>query len=281
MQVRTEIHTSRNIASEEAFGNGELFLNDGMKRFFKLFEESTLEGSLAAARKMKKIAKRQPKLIQETLLLHSISALSRFSNSEMLSWPNSPLLVMLQIINPNVLFGQEGEMRFSPLHHLADLTDPFDYSTHVNQLILAKELIERGANVNAVSSPHGVSPLHIACSSRNVTNLDFVEYLLEEGADRNALDHLHRTPLMDTMPFAPGAAKFLLKWPTTDLNMTTRSGACFLAEVRSLITIFSDKVALPDNPDRVQHQFLLKQWRGIEEMMVKRGAVDTGIIILE
>jgi ankyrin repeat protein len=47
----------------------------------------------------------------------------------------------------------------------------------VNQLILAKQLVEHGANVNAVSTPHGKRPLHKACSSGNVTNLDFVEYL--------------------------------------------------------------------------------------------------------
>jgi hypothetical protein len=36
----------------------------------------------------------------------------------------------------------------SPLHLLANLVDPFDYSTHENQLILAKQLIERGTKVN-------------------------------------------------------------------------------------------------------------------------------------
>jgi ankyrin repeat protein len=50
----------------------------------------------------------------------------------------------------------------------------------VNQLILAKQLVEHGANVNAVET-HGKTPLHRACYSGNVTNLDFVEYLLEEG----------------------------------------------------------------------------------------------------
>jgi hypothetical protein len=86
---------------------------------------------------------------------------------------------------------------------------------------------------------------------------------------------------MYTIPDAPGAAKFLLNWPTTDANITTRSGASFLAEVRSLITALSDKVAFPDNPDQVQLQFKLQQWRGIQEMLVERGAIDTGITALE
>jgi ankyrin repeat protein len=71
---------------------------------------------------------------------------------------------------------------------LADLTDPFDESTRVNQLILAKQLIERGANVNAVSGHQGEMPLHTACLAGNVTNLDFVELVLEEGADPNYSD---------------------------------------------------------------------------------------------
>jgi hypothetical protein len=54
----------------------------------------------------------------------------------MLSWPNSPLLVLLQFVDPNVLIGDE-ETRVTLLHTLADLADPFDYSTHENQVILA------------------------------------------------------------------------------------------------------------------------------------------------
>jgi hypothetical protein len=152
------------------------------------------------------------------------------------------------------MFGGE-ETRETPLSHLADLADPFDYSSYQNQLILAKKLIEHGASVSIVSIPHGLTPLHMACYSGVVSNLDFVEFLLKEGADPNAQDQLGTTPLMYTMPDAPGAAIYLQNWPTTDANITNRSGASFLAEVRSLITAFSDKVALPDNPDRVQHQF--------------------------
>jgi ankyrin repeat protein len=116
-----------------------------------------------------------------------------------------------------------------------------------------------------------------------VTNLDFVEYLLEVGADPNAKHHLGLTPVMFTMPYAPGAAKFLLKWPTTDANITTRSGGSFLAMVRWTIAEWdlSDKVALPGNPDnseQIQRQFQLQQWRDIEESLVERGAADTGII---
>jgi hypothetical protein len=53
--------------------------------------------------------------------------------------------------------------------------------------------------------------------------------------------------------------------------MTMRSGESFLAMVRGTFDYVSDKLALPDNPEQVQHQFLLQQWRDIEDMLVERG----------
>jgi hypothetical protein len=276
MQVRADCHTIFSLRLKEDFEEGEQLLNDGVKRFFKLFEESTFEGSRATAQSMTKFAKRQTKHDKKGMLHRSVHFLVRSSNSEMLSWPNSPLLVMLQLVDPNELFGAEGT-RFTLLHSLANLADPFDYSTHVNQLILAKQLIEHGANVNAEENIQGMTPLHRACLEGNVTNLDFVEYLLKEGADPNAQDDHGLPPLMLTSPGAPGAAKFLLNWPTTNANITGRSGESFLAGVRSTIVGFSDRVALPDNPDQVANQFQLQQWLGIEDMLVERGAIDTGI----
>jgi hypothetical protein len=82
---------------------------------------------------------------------------------------------------------------------------------------------------------------------------------------------------MCTIKFAPGA-KFLLNWPTTDANITSRAGESFLARVRSTVKYFPDQNAFPDHPEQVQHQFLLQQWLEIEEMMVGRGAHDTGIV---
>jgi hypothetical protein len=43
----------------------------------------------------------------------------------------------------------------------------------------------------------------------------------------------------------------------------------------------SSNVALPEYPEQVKDQFLLQQWREIEEMLVERGATDTGITTLE
>jgi hypothetical protein len=167
---------------------------------------------------------------------------------------------------------------------LADLADPFDYSTHENQVILAKQLVEHGADVKIVSTLRGQTPLHMACFAGNVTNLDFIEYLLKEGADPNAQDDLGKTPLLETIPYGPGAAEFLLNWPTIDANITSRSGASFLSMVRWIIKpSVSDGIAhaLPEDPSQIKHQFLLQQWREIEEMLLEIGALDTGITTIE
>jgi hypothetical protein len=275
MQLRTEAHTEKSNVLKELFETGKRSLDEDMKGFFKLFEESTFGGSQAAARKMKKIARRQTKHDKIFLLQHSLDFLVRTSNSEMLSWPNSPLLVMLQFVDPNIMsvdehgFLQEGQATKTPLHQLAHVADPFDYSTHVNQIILAKQLIKHGADVNTVSSPGGETPLYFACLSHNVTNLEFVELLLSAGANPNTVNRLGVTPLMRTTKYAPGAAKLLLKWHTTDVTIISRSGESFPISVRRTIKYFSDKIALADNPDRIQHQSLLQQWREIDSMVVE------------
>jgi hypothetical protein len=161
------------------------------------------------------------------------------------------------------------------LHQLASLLHHSNYTTHVNQLIPAKQLIEHEANVNASSTPTRTTPLHIACSSSVVTNLDLIELLLEEGADPNAQMKLGMTPLMCTRKLAPGAAKFLLSWPTTDVNICTISEESFQITVRLAIAALSEQIARRDNPEQVQHDFLLQQWRDIEGMLVGRLAPDT------
>jgi hypothetical protein len=281
MQVRSDKHMSRSIEMKEFFETGEDSLDEDGKQFFKLFQESSFEGSQAAALEMMKIAKRQTKHNQMFYVSQSLRLLA-VSESEKLSWPNSPLLVILQLVDPSVLSGDEGKST-TALHYLASLADPFDYSTHVNQLILAKQLIERGADVHAISSKEGETPLHQACYWGNTTNLDFVELLLKEGADPNSQDNLGTTPLLYTAPQAPGAAKFLLNWPTTDVNIiTARTGESFLVRVRNDVKHYTEELTLyDDHPERVEHKFLLRQWRKIEKMLLEMGAHDTGITAIE
>jgi hypothetical protein len=131
MQVGTDDHEREFIYAKEQFEEGERSLDEEDKRFFKLFQDSTFEGSQAAARKMKKIAKRRTKHHQKWLLFHSLYLLIR-SDLKMLSWPNNPLVVLLRFVNPNALSRhenaplQEGETRITPLLMLADLAAPSD-----------------------------------------------------------------------------------------------------------------------------------------------------------
>jgi hypothetical protein len=286
IHVRRPGHERNATEQEEEFREMEHSFDEDMKRFFKLFKESTFEGSKAAAENMKKIAARQTKCNQKVLWFRSLYLLYH-KDSEKLLWPNSPLLVLLHFVDPNVSPGneydvsQEVDTRGTLLHDLAFLINRRDYSTNENQLILARQLIEHGANVEFAAYPHGETPLHCACHTNTTTNLDFIELLLEKGANPNAQDQQGMTPLMFTTPNAPGAAKFLLEWPSTDANITTSSGVSFLAAVRDAVEDLSDEVALQDIADRAQHHLLIQQWYEIEEILVARQAVDTGIIAVE
>jgi hypothetical protein len=71
MQVRDPIQMKHAATIEEGFKATERSFNDDIRQFFKLFTESTFEGSKAAARKMKKIVVRETKYNQKALLLHS------------------------------------------------------------------------------------------------------------------------------------------------------------------------------------------------------------------
>jgi hypothetical protein len=277
VQVRTDEHVEKFEKNIENFEKIEEMLNStelNVKRFFKLFTESTLEGSRAAAREMKEIATRETEDNQKVMIIHSISLLMR-TDSKKLRWLNSPLRIMLLFVDANVRKLATG---FAPLHHLSYQVDPKDHSFHRNQVILGQQLFRHGANANLVASlPDGITPLHIACNSITVTNLDFIQLLLEKGASPNVPDRNGDTPVMSTVEMAPGAAKFLLEWPTTptmniDTHITNRAGLTFFDMVHSTIDAFSDKVALPECPDRAKHEFLLQQWREIEQMLVERGS---------
>jgi hypothetical protein len=50
MQLRTPIHTAVAFYVKESFEEGDRSLGEEFKRFFKVFEESTFEGSWAARR---------------------------------------------------------------------------------------------------------------------------------------------------------------------------------------------------------------------------------------
>jgi hypothetical protein len=266
---------------ERNFEIAELSIGEDGKRFFKLFTESTREGSRAAAREMQEIAARQTTHNQKCMLFHSLSLLMH-TDSEKLRWPNSPLRIILQFVDANVRWATEEEDSAeefakgnTPLHHLSYQVNPHDHSFHKNQVILGQQLFRHGANANLNAYTDGRTPLHVACNSTEVTNLDFIQLLLEKGASPNAQDVDGMTPVMYTVEMAPGAAKFLLEWctpPTTDIDIhiINQLGITLSDMVHSTIDEISDHHAAPDCPDRAKDAFLLQQWREIEKMLVER-----------
>jgi hemerythrin len=274
MQVKHPIHKEGSAYIDEFFEDSmNTHRNGDSRTFFKLFLNSTREKSIAAARKMEKIMNRQIPEIKYTWLLQSIGHLIR-GDSEKLTWPNSPLLVVLRHgVDPNIFMSQDGGQRDTMLHILARFAHADNVVTHRNQVILARQLIEHGANVNATSSFFDYTPLHFACESSKTTNLEFIKFLLEHGANQNALSTSGKTPLLLTAGLAPAAAKFLIEWPGTDVNHVAHStGISSLALVRVIITSLTRAVGPCD-------LFNLKQWREIEAMLVEMGVNDTGVRI--
>ena len=101
VQVRSDVHVDRYTTSEEKFEMVRRSFNEDDKRFFKLFTESTREGSRAAAREMQKIAARQTPSNQKMLLLYSLFLLMH-TDPKKLRWPNSPLRIMFQSVDANL-----------------------------------------------------------------------------------------------------------------------------------------------------------------------------------
>jgi hypothetical protein len=166
----------------------------------------------------------------------------------------------------------------TPLHCLAGISDPSKERTLENQYIFAKQLIDAGANVNARAQRlcYKSTPLHYACHGAHCTNLDFIQLLLDRGANPNAKNDLGATPLHNTVPGAPGAAKFLLTYSNkTDPDILTNDGRSFLAMIRTCIAKWTSQVRHPNNLHPA-NLFQVKQWEEVETLLVGRGAFDSG-----
>jgi len=100
---------------------------------------------------------------------------------KMVRKPTSPLAVLLELVDPNTIASSSSSnltpLLFLPECHAGDLV------SMENQVVLAEQLIEAGANVNKRAG--GAArwyPLHAALHSKNITNLDYVKLLLKRGA---------------------------------------------------------------------------------------------------
>jgi ankyrin repeat protein len=201
-------------------GTGDAILQDShqnpclfacMTLFLKSKDETDHTDTLA---KMKHIFLRQTKYNKNAFLFGSLTVLIGLKKAY-LRLPTSPLLLVLQYEDANVLNGRDGDQDGSTaLHWIAEMNDPNKRITYSNQVFLAKQLLEHGANVNArAAKAHArCSPLFRACHSAVATNLELIQLFLDHGADPNLPNDFGETPLMCTLTNAPGAAKFLLEY---------------------------------------------------------------------
>jgi hypothetical protein len=280
-QIAHPYHQSR---AEKAKERAQLALSDcdnpRARRFFDLFFDSQGDTDHTDTfRKMRKILLKESRFNRRDILFRSLSILSQ-RPSEMLKLPTSPLKVALQFVDASVMSMYDGRGS-TPLHWLAQMSDPRKEHTLENQRILAKQLLEAGANANARAQgcfdKVKVTPLHIACWGGYCTNLDLIELLLDHGANPNTKDTLGNTPLHFTYPKAPGAAKFLLMYSDKiDPDILMNNGRSFLAMVRSSIADGTSKARHPHNLYPEIILFQVQQWEEVEKVLVERGALDSG-----
>jgi hypothetical protein len=87
---------------------------------------------------------------------------------------------------------------------------------------------------------------------------------------------------MGTTGWAPSAAKVLIDWPATDINIVDQNGLFVLTLVCEATENISYAVDRLGNACRkAEDKFRLQQWLEIEEIQVKRGAHQLGVILAE
>jgi hypothetical protein len=192
-----------------------------MQQVFHIFMSK--DESDEAYHNMKELLLKEPLWRRQTAVFQSLFILMRL-DKEMALMRTSPLMVCLHAADcdPNYLSrppptrGPRDDTGSTALHWLAEMADPEIYTTHEIQIILGQQLLEAGAEVNAVagSGLGHVTPLHRACASDTVTNLSFIRLLLEHGANPNARTVPQgETPLMHSMECSMSAAKIPISNP--------------------------------------------------------------------
>jgi len=149
--------------------------------------------------------------------------------------PTSPLLILFDL----GLAHPSGTSQYHFLITLSQQSSPSKRLYNRNQVVLAKQFITHGADVNRKRGVHMDTPLDSSCYCFQPTNLEFIKLLLENGADRN-----HQcaggTALMMSIPNAPSAAKLLITYedkncPPIDVNVTANWGCNALNYVQFYI----------------------------------------------
>ena len=145
---------------------------------------------------------------------------------------SSPLLRMLRAgADPSALSSPPpghppDDAGSTALHWLAELSDPNSSASHSSVLVLARQLLDAGSDVNTRAGPglDRITPLMRACCSGVATNLDLIDLYLARGADPNLTDVYGQTAAMHSMIFASAAARRLVLHPSIDLSLRVHSG---------------------------------------------------------
>ena len=160
---------------------------------------------------MKNIASAMPPN-DKLVFLHVMCCLLLHAKPWQVDLPTSPVKILLQVgVDVNAI-PEEGV--YNCLTLLAAQNSERE-SFKKNQVTIARQLIEGGAQVNLPSLEEGgglITPLYFACASFLYTNLDFVQLLIENGANPNHQTADGRTPLMASIEMAVGASIFILKF---------------------------------------------------------------------
>lgn len=221
--------------------------------------------------------------------------------TKMLKRETSPFLLLLKMeegVHPDTVITTESTQTFSALHLLGGLAARDNIQTHVNQRLLAKQLIQAGADVNIKTpSKQGFSynntPLHYAARPEEVTNLSFIKLLLDHGADPNIQTIPYgETVLTYNNKCSISAAKFLLNYSNSivagavDWRIKKENGTTFLGIVRHSIAEIKKKIAVREiskdddqgDSDLMGNLQLLQLHEEVEAILIKCGATDDTFI---
>ena len=241
-------------------------------------------------KQMKKLAMKIP-ANQKLIFLHHMTSLLIHMKTWQVCLPTSPILVLLQT-------GVDTDVIPATGCYPCICVLAAQYSTknefNENQVIIGRQLIEiGGANVNLATNQEAGrnSPLFFACSSRRCTNLDFIQLLLEHGANPNQQDIYGHTPLMNTIEMSVSAAIFMLAFEhenavRVDVNIHANDGKTMLGLLRKSIatnTRQRETVVLTGGASPVSdkawattvpYDNLLTQFHEMESLLVGRGAEE-------
>ena len=301
-QIRHPDHAKSQNLSAKLMAGLATFSTKSRQLFAIFMSEDPSNATLA---KMKTIASQIDLVERESLMFLSIGILLGIE-SKLIKRPTSPLLILLDSgVNSDLFDSGVGsdflshppntrepdENSITGLHFLTKFTES-DESIFKRQVILAKQLIGAGADVNArasVSYYHN-SPLHFACASSVVNNIDLVQLFLDSGSNPNQQNLFGETPLMYTMKMAMPVAKLLLTYDSKvpiDVNVRTVNGSTFLGGLNDCIEQVQRQrnraaVGIFDPGDEkgwtnvAQYDYLLQQTKEVQQLLIERNAIDGG-----